>query len=372
MRAILSRSFASSTQQNEIIGIQCMRYFAALAVLVDHLVVSMCANGKLPPTLLPFAYKLGDAGVFLFFAISGFVMVLTNRDRFHSPRASLDFFLRRLIRIWPMYFIATLIVFVLKYGSDPSNNFENLFKSLAFIPYSANAELYRPILGKGWTLNYEIFFYAIFAFCLALPKRKGLILAGAILLALGLSDGLFSHHLVRFYADDIVLYFLVGLLVGALTSGTKVDWFRFKSAGAAVSIAMTIFILLFTLNTILRDGWIKNLLLLVGTFLCLFTVCFKETKFRSKKFAKIMAISGDASYCLYLFHGFFFFGLQAVFVRVPSGGIFIIMAITVAVVSIGCTLIHLLCEKPINSRLITFYKAKVTAEEIPVSSAAQR
>jgi exopolysaccharide production protein ExoZ len=366
MRTFISRHLKSSTQQNEIIGIQCMRYFAALAVLLDHLVVSFCESGKLPSSFLPYAYKLGDAGVFLFFAISGFVMVLTNRKHFHCSGAWLDFFLRRLIRIWPMYFAATIIVFLLKYGSDPANSFENLLKSLVFIPYISDSNLYRPILGKGWTLNYEMFFYLIFSISLAFPKRKGLALAGLILLALGFSEGSSNNVYWRFYANDIVLYFFVGLLVGVLTNETKIAWPRYQSAEMAVATAMALFLMLFTLNVFQVDGWLKNLVLLFGTFVCLFLVCFPNTKFRSIKLGQLMSILGDSSYCLYLFHGFFFFGLRPVFAHMPVWSFFIVAIIIVLLVSIGCVCIHLFCEKPVNLRLTNMYKEKTSARELGV------
>jgi exopolysaccharide production protein ExoZ len=160
--------------QNEIIGVQAMRFTAALSVVVDHYVIHLCEQGVFPQSWLPFSYRLGSLGVFLFFAISGFVMVLSNRNKFQVWRSSIDFVIRRIIRIWPMYFLATILVVAIKH-SDPLNSIQNILKSLAFVPYISEVGLYRPVLGKGWTLNYEMFFYAVFAVCLNFPRNRGLL-----------------------------------------------------------------------------------------------------------------------------------------------------------------------------------------------------
>ena len=49
----------------------------------------------------------GQAGVDLFFVISGFIMVYVSRDVFGKPGAAIDFLHRRIIRIVPLYWIAT-------------------------------------------------------------------------------------------------------------------------------------------------------------------------------------------------------------------------------------------------------------------------
>src|SRR5438067_1692335 len=123
----------ANANHNEVIGLQYVRFMAALAVLVDHLMVSLAESGRLAEGWLPFAYNLGNIGVYLFFGISGFVMVLTNRTKFQAPSSSRDFLIRRVIRIWPMYCIATLVVFAMKHSIDPMLTAGNLAKSLSFI-----------------------------------------------------------------------------------------------------------------------------------------------------------------------------------------------------------------------------------------------
>jgi peptidoglycan/LPS O-acetylase OafA/YrhL len=55
----------------------------------------------------------GAIGVDLFFVISGFIMVYTTWDDFGAPGSSIRFFARRLIRIAPLYWIATALLIIL-------------------------------------------------------------------------------------------------------------------------------------------------------------------------------------------------------------------------------------------------------------------
>lgn len=350
------RFLSASAKSNEIIGIQAMRYFAALAVLVDHLIVAMCEVGKLSDSWLPFAYKLGDVGVFLFFGISGFVMVLTNRDKFQNKGAPAKFFSRRLVRIWPMYFLATIVVFGMKYGSDAVYSVGNLFKSLAFIPYVGSDGLYRPILGKGWTLNYEMFFYVIFAICLSLRKSFGLSAACVTLIVLGVSTDIAGGMLWEFYANSIVLYFLVGIVLGYAIKDVQLPWKFSYHAVSAIGIAALLFLLLVYLNVVLDVSWGKQILMLLLVLACLYCVCFSETKFQSSVATRLVSLLGDASYCLYLFHGFFFFALKPLLKSFDNAAIIGILPIIIVAVTFGCVVIHLYVEKPITKLALKLVK----------------
>ncbi len=46
--------------------------------------------------------------------------------------------------------------------------------SYLFVPVLRDGGELRPVLGQGWTLEYEMFFYALFAISMLLPRRVGL------------------------------------------------------------------------------------------------------------------------------------------------------------------------------------------------------
>lgn len=360
-------SKAHARPPGEIIGIQAMRYIAALAVLVDHYVIRLCEQGTLPNSVLPLAYRLGGMGVFVFFAISGFVMVLTNRDKFGQPSNGPDFFARRLIRIWPMYFVATIIVFGARYGADPLYTFGNLLKSLLFIPYIGVEDLYRPILGKGWTLNYEMFFYAVFALCLCVPKKIGLTLAALVLVFLGANHGSEGGVLWKFYADKIVLFFMIGMVLGYLVNETRVRWPHFRSAGAAVIAGVAAFTLALFAGRLPLPPAGQEAVMFIAITVSLYAVCFKDSRFRNGGVARTVALLGDSSYSLYLFHGFIMVALNAVLNKIGSFPPAVLMLAVCVAATIGCALIHLYLEKPVNRILLDAYKKASKRRAVPVT-----
>src|SRR5690606_35540078 len=133
-------------------GIQYLRAFAALAVVVFH---------AAERTGMHFA--IGAAGVDVFFVVSGFIMMAISDHRQTSP---FIFLKNRLLRIAPNYWIVTGIMIIgAVAGLFPNMklDFFHIMGSFFFFPVaSPNAEQFWPVLVQGWTLNYEAFFYAVF------------------------------------------------------------------------------------------------------------------------------------------------------------------------------------------------------------------
>lgn len=113
--------------------------------------------------------RRGFMGVDLFFVISGFIMawacVLSGRPQ-DGP---ISFSIKRLFRIVPSYWIATVVVlYVLGQGTIH----DDLRTSLLFMPLDLTpAPFYGyAVHGVGWTLNYEMLFYALFAAALVFGR----------------------------------------------------------------------------------------------------------------------------------------------------------------------------------------------------------
>lgn len=151
--------------------IQAMRGIAALAVVVFHCsalldVASLETRGRVYG-------PLASGGVDLFFLISGYIIASSVARTNHGLKSSATFLLKRLIRIWPPYAIATAIfcvAFALKNPSAPSVS--DVTRSLMFIQIDSAAPYYGfAALVVGWTLNYEMFFYSVVAVAIATRYR---------------------------------------------------------------------------------------------------------------------------------------------------------------------------------------------------------
>jgi len=182
-------------------NLQAVRLYAALSVVLVHL---------LP--LYGHSAPFGHSGVDVFFVLSGFLMAMISES---DPGA---FLRRRLIRIIPAYWLCTLGIFVIALACPrllhtTGANAWNLLKSLCFVPYRKESGLIQPMLNLGWTLNYELFFYGIFALILWLKlPRPGLIVA--LIVSAFAATGLLlqpQSDLLQFYTSPIVMDFVLGI-----------------------------------------------------------------------------------------------------------------------------------------------------------------
>ena len=121
-------------------------------------------------------------------------MVYASERLFAQPGATRVFFLRRLARIVPLYWAATAILVGYVYVAHrifppPFITTEGVIASFLFIPYPLPSGLMAPVHALGWTLNYEMFFYAVFALAIMLPRRSAVFVITTLfmlLVALGL------------------------------------------------------------------------------------------------------------------------------------------------------------------------------------------
>ena len=195
----------------------------------------------------------GASGVDLFFIVSGFIMAYTTRHSDGSFSDALEFLIKRVARIWPVYAVATLFwLFVAFEGVGffrQAGSWRTLALSLSFQPVNLEAPLFFGMaLPLGWTLNFEIYFYAIFALSLVTGRLRGLFLTTWILATVialpwfkrGLSmDVMTNFHFSLAYLNlvtsPIVLEFLAGAMIGwCYTQG----WFRLRSRALCMHLML--------------------------------------------------------------------------------------------------------------------------------------
>ncbi len=175
-------------------GIRCI---AAILVLLQH--VSDYKNDisyQLPNAERPFVSTLGLFGVTLFFVLSGFLifyLLFTEKKLTGTVRIK-DFYVRRMLRIWPLYFgfglLAILgIDLVLKYMGVSINTpeLENLFYLFTF---SINLQMVFAPLNRGiielyWSVCIEEQFYLFAPWLVKKGKSMLPVIIGLIVLGIG-------------------------------------------------------------------------------------------------------------------------------------------------------------------------------------------
>jgi peptidoglycan/LPS O-acetylase OafA/YrhL len=202
----------------QLLSIQILRAVAALAVLTHHTLfeISFYTSGRgVAQDIL-----VGAAGVDLFFVISGFVMVYSSEPLFGRSDAPRVFLLRRLVRIVPLYWAVSGIilayVLITYRGLIDIYSVGSVIASFAFVPYPGPGPggLMQPIHGLGWTLNYEMFFYAVFTAAIVLPRRAAVLAVTAVflvLVAIGRARPL--PQPLAFWSQPIILEFCLGMII---------------------------------------------------------------------------------------------------------------------------------------------------------------
>lgn len=138
--------------------INSLRFFAAIAVAVFHF-------GRWS---IPFDegvlnnYALGfNLAVSFFFVLSGFIMATVyNSLKTFSLDKSFNFYLKRIVRIVPLYILALILTIIF---SDQSFHLKEFFLSLFFLQ-SWIPEYALSLNFTGWSLSVEMFFYLLFPF----------------------------------------------------------------------------------------------------------------------------------------------------------------------------------------------------------------
>lgn len=310
-----------------------MRALAALSVAVLHIADEAGAlvgtPGHAPWGIdrLPL-----EAGVDLFFVVSGFVLVWTCWDAFGSWRSVPPFLARRLLRVAPLYWLLTAFTVAVALArpgliSDGlRDGWGYVAASALFWPWRRLDGFVQPVLRLGWTLQYEMFFYALLACALPLRRAWGL---GALLAALALAVAAgqvvtFRWVPLAFWTDPIVAEFAFGVVVAVLARrGWRPGWWLVAVAFVAAALLH---------GRVLAWG-------LPATALVGWSLSWP----RVPRWAVLV---GDASYALYLVHPF---PMRAL--RVAAGAVGAPAAAYIVVAAAVCVLLaillHLVAERPL-------------------------
>jgi peptidoglycan/LPS O-acetylase OafA/YrhL len=293
----------AAVSQHSLVSIQLLRAVAALAIVIAHFWSAFEAFGH--PNPWP-NFILGAAGVDLFFVISGFIMVYSSEPLFGQSTAPAQFFLRRLARIVPLYWAATTawLCWLLAYhhGLAPYDlDWRSVLASYVFLPYPGPSGSYQaPALGVGWTLNYEMFFYAIFSVALLFPRRAAVIgvsVLFVVIVFLGHKLGPVPPNPMVVWANQFILEFAFGMLIAqAYRAGARLPlWLAVPLifSGAAL--------LCLSPNGDFRLlprylNWGGGAALIVAGF------TLSKARAPSGHLIKGVVLIGDSSYVLYLSH----------------------------------------------------------------------
>jgi peptidoglycan/LPS O-acetylase OafA/YrhL len=241
--------------------LQGLRGIAVLAVVIYH------CHPRLQGTWIGYASLWGWAGVNLFFVLSGFLITSILLESREKPHYFRNFYGRRVLRIWPVY----LLVLVVVYLNAPWFVGPTIVEAvkaapwLAYIFFAQN--LFHlalpPAIGPTWSLAIEEQYYFLWAPTVRFLKRPWMLvltLAAAIVASPALRlanfrwmtptntlihlDGIawgsllaLALHTLHLTRRTWLLIGLAGLVVGLLASGTVAGGTAFLDSALAVGFA---------------------------------------------------------------------------------------------------------------------------------------
>ena len=305
-------------RKEKLLGVQYLRGIAALMVAYYHLQSQIPAfTAELSFDRIVNSARL-SSGVYVFFVVSGFIMYVTGRKL-----SAGDFVWRRLTRIIPLYWAVTIMVCLLAlaeprvlHRTDVTLDF--FIKSLLFIPYAnpTQQNLFFPILVPGWSLNYEMAFYGLFAAALFAPLRWRMWIVGIALAMCVLAGMIHSGPEMRsewgFYTSNRLLLFMAGLGLGAVYTRLQLP-----KLVCAIFIGAGFWLILANFPS-LGMIWIAQLL---GSVAIVTGAVIWECQYGLPRWRALLLL-GDASYSIYLVHLFAFGLTRELWKRVPLHGIF--------------------------------------------------
>jgi peptidoglycan/LPS O-acetylase OafA/YrhL len=203
-------------------SLQALRAIAAILVVIFHGAgiwrEGVGAVGFAGP------WDRGWAGVDLFFVISGFVMVWVAGDRAAGIRTAARFLWDRATRVYPLWWVFCALMavyFFFTYGQPaspalvtPDTAWGMFARSMLLWPQGQ-----MPVLSVGWTLIFEMAFYAVFALLLLVPAKwrcVGLLIWATVLLYrwnFTAADSGLPNSWLMTLLDPLCFEFLIGAAV---------------------------------------------------------------------------------------------------------------------------------------------------------------
>lgn len=332
-----------------IYNLQFLRIIAALSVVYLHILSTAGFN-------LPNGF--GSFGVDIFFVISGFTISYAQKA------GPVKFFLRRVIRIVPFYWIATIGTFLVAYiyphlVQSNDANWRNLLYSLCFIPYVNKVGNMEPMLPLGWFLNYLMYFYLLFTLSLRITVRFAPVLCSGLIIFIALAIRFIfpDNQSALMYASPIILEFIYGVLAYYLVQSVErsdvkygsIQWIKPLLCFAIISVVLFLPYqeLVINMDRSFRAG-IPSLILVISVVLL-------ETLYDVAARGRVISLLGESSYFIYLFHPFIIYGFIRLLLPPASDmstmviGVTIVFLLTIA--TSVAVIMHVILERPILSLL---------------------
>ncbi|WP_433056223.1 acyltransferase family protein [Dactylosporangium sp. CS-033363] len=339
-------------REGRLAALDGLRLIAALLVVSYHYVGTTRSHLWERPNNQIFTHLYGLAtygsfGVQLFFVVSGFVICMSSWGRRLS-----DFLISRIVRLYPMYWVAVALSFTVVYLNRPTaDSVQVILRVHSLSDLLLNFTMAQEAFGVPhvdwvyWTLWSELRFYLLFAVVvlIGVTYRRTLAFC-ALWLAATVLFGQLNIPLVNAVVQPAYSpYFIVGILLYLVH--------RFGSTW--LLWGMIVFSLLVAQHQLLVDvrwtsnfishplSWVFAEFLVLGFVACVAAVALGWTSWARWRW---LTVAGALTYPLYLLHQ----DIGVIFIRSMRGRLdpWPLLALTVGGMLVVAYLGHRLVERP--------------------------
>ena len=335
---------------NRLASLDWLRGIASVWVLFYHLDVTMQKEKYFAAQPLSDLAAVGYRGVDLFFLLSGFVMTLTlygsKKERLHGMA---DFAIRRVFRIFPLYLIVFIALFVAAAitGVGGPEGFvptiSNFVWNALLLPRD-DLTTYIPV--SAWTLTHELMFYSMCIFGFYSKRLFWILLAVWSALCLLHFAGGSSVKNWAMPLSPLNIYFLLGAACAMLTRYLKTQNAFAWLGGGLLFLVFAIYLETQYFGSGNRTPY-DAIVYASGFFAMTLSMAIFTTGNRSL-LARILHYLGEISYALYLLHYPIIVVVAMVVSRVDAGpiGQISFVFLSIAVTLVASTLSFRLIENP--------------------------
>ena len=245
----------------------------------------------------------GSFGVDLFFVISGFIMIVTTWEQFGRPGASRHFLVRRLVRIYPPYWLVLIPLTVVYLAHPEFVNAHSTIRPDLLSSYLLLPQAGFPLLLVSWSLVFEMEFYLVFTLGLCWRRALLPVVVAAWFVLIALTGVVFantSNAYAQFFASWLPVEFVVGMVVGALAMSKRLHA-PLTAAALGTLVLTATCVAIAAPSHLVLNGWTGFALITVPCAVLLYGAVGIE-RIRGWQAPALLVLCGDASYAIYLWH----------------------------------------------------------------------
>ncbi|HVQ72042.1 MAG TPA: acyltransferase [Bradyrhizobium sp.] len=290
-----------------LVNLQILRAVAAVVVVWAHGIdISLIGGSEKPLLAYGNLANFGAFGVDLFFVLSGYIITLSSE---RNDRNWFQFATDRFIRIAPIFYILSL-PWIIRAMLTTDHSWRPFMPTFFFWPI-IDEKFVEPFLSVGWTLSFEVLFYAAMTAAIVFRPWGGrpAVLVVAFFLAAISARSMFDSAVFDFLGNPIIIEFLFGIGISMLMRVTGPS--RRLAVGASTLVVTAIVCqLIFGFGDISEAQLIQNGDLslkraiiwgLPAAGIVYATLLFGNPSSQGL-LRRFLAFLGDASYSIYLVH----------------------------------------------------------------------